>query len=236
MKRAQENFPRTSWRTGFAGIVIAGVLLISNEARAAAPQPQEQTEVQKSVPQHATITQQISVDFGNGIEPDALAVVYMLPPVYAEHYNVGLRILRRKGASEWSVAYEETGEINPDGDHWTLEKVKAASGQEGLVVVYYYSGAGTTTDWKLIAAVRGKFVALDPKPIRDKVLRERHSVFEGYNDVKSQRDMITETIAGYSEHQARCCPDKARIVMRVRFTGRSIKLDGVSEMPAASAR
>jgi hypothetical protein len=206
------------------------------ETQASRPEQIVTAEIQKLVPEHSTITQQMAVDFGNGIEPGAMAVVYMLPPVYADRYNVGLRILRHGGMSGWAVDYEETGDIDPGGDEWTLQKVKARGGQEGLVVVYYHSGAGTTTDWKLIAEVRGKLVALDPRPIRAKVLKERHSMFEGYNGVKADGDVVTETIAGYSEHQARCCPDKPEIAMRVRFTGTAIKLDEVHELPDTGAR
>lgn len=177
----------------------------------------------------------MSVDFGNGVEPGAVAVVYMLPGVYAERYNVGLRILRRKGAA-WIVSYDETSEIDPGEDEWTLEKVKAVTGQEGLVVVSSHSGAGTTTDWKLIAAKNGKLVALDPKPIREKALKERHSWFGGYNGVQSDGDIVTESIAGYSEHQARCCPDKPRIAVHVRFTGTTIQLDSVNELPDSGVR
>jgi hypothetical protein len=232
MARTHASDRRTVWFTCFA---MASALLMPVRYAAGQVEP-AQTELQKLVPEHANITQRMTLDFGNGIEPGAIAVIYMLPPVYAESYNAGLRILCHESGSGWAVAYEEKSEINPGGDEWTIEKVKAASGQEGLVVVNYESGAGTSTDWKLIAAVRGKFVTLDPKPIRDKVLRERHSVFGGYNGVKAAGDTITEEIAGYSEHQARCCPDKPRIAMHVRFTGRAIKLESVSEVPDAGPR
>lgn len=234
MRRAWVRMRESNWCRGLACIVITCSL--PSRIAVAQADPQIPTGMQRFAPEHATITQQMSVDFGNGVEPGAVAVLFTLPPVYADSYDIGLRILRRKGASEWTVAYEETDEIDPGADGWTLQKVKAASGQEGLVVVYYHSGAGTTTNWKLIAAGRGKFVALDPKPIRDKVLTERHSVFGGYNGVKADGDMVTEEIAGYSENQARCCPDKPRIAMRVRFTGTAIKLAGVSELPGAGAR
>lgn len=238
MKRARMycwNWRRTISSIGIACLMV---IVLNSVAAAQAVQADSQipTEMERVLPEHANITQQISVDFGNGVEPDAIAVVYMLPPVYAESYNVGLRILRHKGRSGWSVAYEETSEINPGTDNWTLKKVKAKSGQEGIVVAYSYSGAGTSTDWKLIAAVRGKFIGFDPKPIRDRVLKEHHSVFGGYNGVKTAGGIVTEEIAGYSEHRARCCPDKPRIAVHIRFTGMAIKLDSVNELPDAGVR
>lgn len=233
MRQSQMSTNLHRWHSGLVCTAIAcALLMIPRLAESqATPGQNVSGEIQKYLPEHATITQQTSVNFGNGIEPGAVAVVYTLPPVYAGSYDLGLRILRRKGASEWAVAYQETQDIGPGQDEVTLQKAKAASGQEGLVVVYYHSGAGTTTDWKLIAAKSGKFVSFNPRPIREKVLKQRRQWFGGYNGVNSDGDIVTETIAGYSEHQARCCPDKPEIAMRIRFTGTAIKLDGVSELP-----
>lgn len=107
--------------------------------------------------------------------------------------------------------------------------MKAANGMEGLVAVLYHSGAGTTTDWKLIADVDGKFIAQEAAPIRDGVLKKRNLIFSGYNGVAVKDDLIIETIPGHTRRAAACCPNKPSIEMRVRFTGTSIKLDSVEQ-------
>lgn len=237
MTRAQVCIGRSGWYPGLVSIRIAcALLMLSQFVDAQAPTRGIQAEIQKLVPKHATITQRMAVDFGNGVEPGAVAVVYTLPPVYADSENVGLSILRRRDVSSWTIAYQETDRIDPGGDEWTLQKVRAASGQEAVVAVYYHSGAGTTTNWKLIAAVRGKLVPFDPTPIRDKVLKARHSVFLGYNGVKSDRDIVIETIPSYSPDRARCCADKPTVAIRIRFTGTRLKLDSVGQLADQNAR
>lgn len=180
------------------------------------------------LPEEATLTKQMAVDFTNGREPASIVIAYQMRD------EEGLRILQRGKADEWKVAYEENDPGEPVQNELILYKVKAANRREGLVVVLSHSGAGTTTDWKIIAQVRGKFQSQDAAPIRDKVLNQRHLIFAGYNKVAVRDDLIIETIPGHSQGAAVCCPDERPVDMRVKFTGSSIKLDSVGR-PANQA-
>jgi len=193
--------------------------------------PGQDRDVGQLLPKHAVITARLKVNFGDGIKPDAEAITFTLPPVYAVSYNAGLRILGRRRTSGWRVLYEETPDVEPGQDELILKKVKARSGSEALVVAYYHSGAGTTTDWKIVAAHGGKLRSIESRQIRDKVLRQRKSTFGGYNGVRVEGDIVAERIPMYSNHTARCCPDRPPIEMRVRFTGTALKLDSVIDLP-----
>jgi hypothetical protein len=228
----QSGNPRRRSRYVRLLLLIAAAIVHAN---AVAPHPlssqaqSEEAGMQKLLPAHAILEKQITVAFANG---SAVALSYSLPPVYAVSYNLGLRILRRTDSSGWSVVYEETQEIDPGGDELILHKVKAMNGPEGLVVVNYHSGAGTTTDWKAITEVNKKFISLNSARIRDKVLRRVKSQFGGYNGVRVEGDLVIERIPLYSSGQARCCSDRPPIDMRVRFTGSALKLDSVRQLPS----
>jgi hypothetical protein len=213
-----------------AGAHLPSSLLAQTQVPPLLPDVHEH-EILQLLPEHAVITGRLNVGFENGIRPDAEAVAFTLPPVYAETYSAGLRVLGRSGDSERRVLYMENFEFEPHEDELTLEKVTAQSGAEALVVINHHSGAGTVTDWKIVMAQGGKLRSMDVRPIRDRVLKQRYSTFGGYNVIKIQGDIIAETIPMYSEHTARCCLDRAPIEMRVRFTGKSLKLDSVIELP-----
>lgn len=186
--------------------------------------------ITKLLPEHAIITARVSVTFENGIKGSTEAVAFTLPPVYAESYNAGLRILRQTETAEWKLLYEEERTLDPRGDELSLQKVRADGGAEALVVVDYHSGAGTTTDWKVVVAQKGKLHAIESKPIRDRVLAQRNSTFGGYNGIRVEGDAVIETIPLYSKHAARCCSDRPPVAMRVRFTGAGLKLDSVTSL------
>jgi hypothetical protein len=187
-------------------------------------------DVKFFLPADATITKQITVDFTNGRKPASIVVAYQMLD------EEGLRILEPDKVKGWKVAYREASRIGPGEDELLLQTVKAANGREGLVVVYYHSGAGTTSDWKVIAESNGKFVSQDAAPIRDKVLKNRHLIFGGYNGVSVSGDLVVETISGYSRGRARCCPDQLPVEVRVRFTGSSIKLYSVMQQKTLPAK
>jgi hypothetical protein len=44
-------------------------------------------------------------------------------------------------------------------------------------------------------------------------------------------DLVVEDVAGYSPATARCCPDKPSLAITYKFTGFSIKLNSVKELP-----
>jgi hypothetical protein len=141
-----------------------------------------------------------------------------------------VKITRYNAGNGGTAAFEERYPMEPVQDEIRLEKVRAADGTEAAVVIFYHSGAGTTTDWQLIAARNGKFVVLDPKRMRDMVLKKRGYKFGGYNGVKVSGAIVSEELPGYFEGPS-CCPDKPSIRMNVRFTGSAIKLDSVTEIP-----
>lgn len=178
------------------------------------------------LPEEATVTKQMTVDFANGHEPAFLVIAYQMRD------EEGLRILKPDKTKGWKVVYKEGNLSEPVQDELILHTVRSTNGKEGLVVVYYHSGAGTTTDWKIIARSNGKFISRIAAPIRDGVLKRRHLIFGGYNGVRVDHDLIIETIAGYSPGVARCCPDQPPVEMRVKFNGTSMKLDSVEQKMA----
>ena len=180
-------------------------------------------EVRSFLPEEATLTKQMVIDFSNGREPKYVVLAY------ETREEEGFRILKPGKSKAWKLVYKEAIPVDNGGDELILHSVKGANGTEGLVVVYYYSGAGTSTDWKVVMEANGKIITREAAPMRDAVLKKRHLVFGGYNGVVVENDLIIETIAGYSLGVARCCPDKPSIEMRVKFTGMSLSLDSVGE-------
>ncbi|MBW8870421.1 MAG: hypothetical protein JF563_06555, partial [Acidobacteriales bacterium] len=83
----------------FAVIVLAisGALLRSSILAQPQVTPSnsdvDEHEIVPFLPEHAVITGRLKVAFANGIGPDAEAVAFTLPPVYAETYSAGLRVL-----------------------------------------------------------------------------------------------------------------------------------------------
>jgi len=212
-------------------ILLAWTFLLIAGATSSTP-AQPDSDVRQFIPEHAVITDRLKLSFGDGFEPGAEAVAFTLPPVDAAHYNAGLKILGRRGTSESRIIYEETAEVEPGEDELILKKVKAKGGPEALVLINYHSGAGTVTDWKIIAAQEGKLRSFESRPIRDRVLKQRKSDFGGYNGVRIEGDIVAERIPMYSQHTARCCPDRPPIEMRVRFTGKGLELVALIELPA----
>jgi len=224
-------------------VLILACFSVTLSIRAAKPQqtpPSKETtpppNVERFLPANAVLTKKLTVNFRNAAEPESIVLAYTMPSERPPYYFAGVRIVRQSSVSGWTVAYEETNPSQLGGDELTIQKVKALGGQEGVAFIYYYSGAGTTTDWKVIALVNGKFIALSGAPIRDKVLKKRGYIFMGYNGVSVKGDVVIEEISGYSHGRARCCPDKPSIEMRVKFTGTSIKLDSVKQLPFTSPK
>jgi len=215
------------WRRHHLELVRCAVLLFFAIAHCVAARPQDSgdkiADLKRFLPEEATLTKQMTVDFANGRDSAFVVIAYQMRD------EEGLRILKPDKTKGWKVAYKEGNPSEPVQDELILHTVRSRNGKEGLVVVYYHSGAGTTTDWKIIAESNGKFVSQDATPIRDGVLKRRHLIFGGYNGVRVDHDLVIETIAGYSPGVARCCPDQPPVVMRVKFNGTSIKLDSVEQ-------
>ena len=188
--------------------------------------------VTEFLPATAKFIKELKVDFDNN---GVFAVVLAYASETRPFVDTGVRVLKY-GATGWAVDFEETDSvINGAGasDAINIEKVKGSRGKEGVVVVLKNSGAGTATEWHVLASIKSKIARLDPTTIRDRVLNARGYVYMGYNGVTVNGDLVIEDLAGYSRGRARCCPDRPSIAIRSRFTGTSIKLDSVKESPAS---
>jgi len=187
--------------------------------------------VSEFFPTTAKLIKELKVDFDNN---GVIAVVLAYASDTVPDVATGVRVLKY-GATGWAVAFEEADSvINGAGasDALNIEKVRSSGGKEGVVVVLKFSGAGTATEWHVLASIRNKIARLDPTRTRDKVLKARGYVYMGYNGVTVHGDLVIEDLAGYSRGRARCCPDRPSIAIRSRFTGNSIKLDSVKESPS----
>jgi hypothetical protein len=184
------------------------------------------------LPARAVLVKQWTVDF-RAREPGSLVLAYTVQNENdPNRYDAGIRVLQYSAASGWAVAYEESNGVeNGGGDGLTVETVKSANGKVGVVVILEDSGAGTSTAWHIIATDNGKFLVLDPTPIRDRVLKKSAYVFMGYNGVTVKGDVVTEEISGHSQSAPACCPDRPSIDVRMKFTGTSIHLDSVKQLP-----
>jgi hypothetical protein len=197
----------------------------SSATQVAIPAP----NIASLIPAGGVAGSQLNVSFnGNG---DSAIVFSYTAPSENSPYLDGIVKVMKYSAKGWTSAFEESYQIGPGQDEIQLDRVKAADGKEAVVVVFQHSGAGTTTDWHIIAMKGVGFVVLDPKHMRDKALRSRGYPFMGYNGVKVSGDVVSEELPGYSQGRARCCPDLPSISMNVRFTGSAIKLDSVTEIP-----
>jgi hypothetical protein len=183
------------------------------------------------LPPTAVVKQQLSLDLENDGIAEA-ALVYTIPDKSDDVYHItGVQVLKYSPVSGWAVAFEETEPKMGTNDHISIEELRTPKGNEGLVVISYYSGAGTATMWHVLASIEDKITRLDPTRERAKVLNTRGYVDLGYNGVKSKGDLVVEDLPGYSRHAARCCPDRPSIEMTFKFTGSSIALESAKELP-----
>src|ERR1051326_907128 len=60
--------------------------------------------------------------------------------------------------------------------------------------------------------------------LKAEVLKSKGYQDWGYNGVTHKGDLVVEEQTGYSQHTARCCPDRPSLRMTFRFTGHSIAL------------
>ena len=133
-----------------------------------------------------------------------------------------------------AVIFEESASvINGAGaaDAIKIDKIKAHKGTEGVIVAVKSSGGGSVTEWHVLTMVGGKISRLDPGRARASTLQKRSYQDWGYNAVTSNGEYIIETQPGYSRETARCCPDRPTIKMTFKFTGSSLVVDQVDELP-----
>ena len=186
-------------------------------------------DLQALLPTAAVVKQQLSLAIGASTAE--VAVYEIADDPKHMRYTRGIRILKYSLGPGWSVEFEETHPGTELEHKLSVEKLKAASGKEALLVSYLASGAGTATFWHVLAPINGDIVELDSRPERAKVLDPRGYVDKGYNSVKADGDRILEKVPGYTQNQARCCPNRPSLEMSFRFTGESIEADSVKEGP-----
>ena len=192
------------------------------------------TDMTAFLPPRAALVKQLFVDFSGDGGPGSIVLAYKIPNEREkDSYDAGVRVVRYDPASGWTVAFEDGNFFVETGsdDAIDIEKVRSSGGKEGLVVILKFSGAGTSTDWHVLATEGQEFLNLDPTPLLDKVLKDRGYMFMGYNSVAAQGDLVIEELPGYSYGRARCCPDRPSIEARLKFTGTSIELDSIKELP-----
>lgn len=189
-------------------------------------------DVAAFLPARGVLIKQLIVDFKDDGGPNSIVLAYTIQSERDRNsYTAGVRILQYSTSSKWTVAFEENNFVeNGGGDAITVEKVKSSSGKEAVVVILKTSGAGTATDWHVIAEDGHKFFQLDPTPLLDKVLKDRAYEYMGYNGVASKGDLVIEELPGYSHGSAACCPDRPSIEVKLKFTGASIQLDSVKTL------
>jgi hypothetical protein len=188
-------------------------------------------EVRAFLPPAAVVKQELSLDLENDGIAEAV-LVYTIPDKSGDVYHTtGVQVLKYSPVSGWTVAFEDTAPKMGTNDQISIEKLRTPNGKEALVVISYYSGAGTATKWDVLASISDKITRLDPTRERAKVLNTRGYVDNGYNGVKSKGDLIIEDLSGYTRHAARCCPNRPSLEMSFKFTGSSIRLDSVKELP-----
>lgn len=227
-------------------LALAALTICSPASPMPQPAPQQQKpppepsiprpELSAFLPAGAVFIKELTITF----EPEGgprVVFAYAMQGKTPYDYQWGVRVLERKADSGWVVAYDETGLVTSGGgplDAINIHKVSSSSGKEGVVIVVKYSGAGTATDWHIVATVGAKFLKLESTPVRDGVLKKRHYEFMGYNGVSVKGDLVIEFVPGYSPRAARCCPDRPPLDLVFKFTGNSIKLDSVKKLPFTS--
>lgn len=191
------------------------------------------SELSAFLPAAAVLLKELPVNF----EPEGgrwIVLAYAVPERPPYDFQCTAKVLEYRPDTGWTLAYEQRDLITNGGgpfDALRIEKVTSSGSKEGVVVILKGAGAGTSTYWYVVTRVGGKFVQLESAPIRDKVLRERHYQFGGYNRVSVKGDLVIELIPGYSPGRARCCPDRPSLDIASKFTGSSIQLDSVKTLP-----
>ena len=113
---------------------------------------QDPRNVRVFLPPAALIKQQLSLDLENDGIAEAV-LVYTIPDKSDDVYHTtGVQVLKSSPVSGWAVAFEETEPKMLTSDDISIEKLRAPTGKEALLVISYYSGAGTATTcicWRL---------------------------------------------------------------------------------------
>jgi hypothetical protein len=188
--------------------------------------PATNVDLSRFLPPNATLVMQLSVHFAEKTGPET---VLAYASESGPSVTTGTRVIEHD-----AVVFEESASvINGAGaaDAIKIDKIKAHNGPEGVIVALKSSGAGTATEWHVLTMVGGKISRLNPERARANILQKRGYQDWGYNAVTSNGEYIIETQPGYSRETARCCPDRPTIKMTFKFTGTSLLVDKVAELP-----
>jgi hypothetical protein len=193
--------------------------------------PATNVNLTRFLPPTATLVMQLAVHFGDTTSSE---MVLAYGSESRPTVTTGVRVVK-----DGAIVFEESaGVTNGAGasDAIKIEKVEARNDTEGVIVALKTSGAGTATEWHVLAMVGGKVSRLNPGRARTNILEQRGYQDWGYNDVTSNGEYIIETQPGYSRETARCCPDRPTIKMTFKFTGTSVLLDKVAELPFTATK
>src|SRR5579862_6457379 len=150
---------------------VAALLLVGLGQVCQAQQKQESPasniDLSRFLPPNATLMTHLAVHFRDKTSLErVLAYVSESGP----SVTTGVRVLK-----DGAVVFEESASvINGAGasDAIKIEKVKARTGTEGLIVTLKSSGAGTATEWHVLAMVGGKISRLNPGRARANILQQ----------------------------------------------------------------
>ena len=129
--------------------------------------------MERFVPANGILVKYLDMDFENDGQHETV-IAYVSDLQTRPTVSTGVRVLKREVAG-WTVAFEEKDSVDNGGgshDAINIRKVKAATGEEAVVVILNFSGAGTATFWHVLTAVNNKIFKLDPTRERAGVLEE----------------------------------------------------------------
>lgn len=184
------------------------------------------TLVKESLPRGARLENVMTVDLENDGHPE-VAFIYSLPAKSEYDWQTVTARVFRCDESGWKVAYEDEDEKMGANDKLSMEKIGSKGGKVAIVLIRHYEGAGTATSWELLAMIKNRVTSLPSDRLVRDFLARRGYVFNGYNSVKVDLDLIVDEMPGYSPQTARCCPDKAPLRLTFRFTGSTIQIESV---------
>jgi hypothetical protein len=183
--------------------------------------------VNSRLPMGAKLDQMLPVKFSGNQGETEIALVYSIAPRSENDWQTATLEVWKCGESGWRSVYKSVNDRMGAHDQLRIEKVSSKSGPEAIVVISHYEGAGTATSWDLLARIHDKLTRIQSDRLVQSSLASRGYVFNGYNGVKVEGNLIIDELAGYSAHTARCCPDLPSIRLTFQFTGAKLNLDSV---------
>jgi len=151
---------------------MVGIFIEAFLAQPGLPQ-QNPPDLRVFLPAAGVVKQELSLDFENdGVGEIALA--YTLPDESDDVYHTTMvQVLKYSPISGWAIAFQETESKMTTGDHIAIERLTSLTGNEGVVVISYHSGAGTATWWHVLASVRNKILQTRPHPHKNQSPEEK---------------------------------------------------------------